>query len=65
VDILQFGVRLPVLLLPVLAFLALLVYFDSFRLVRYRLILLLLVAGVVSAGASMHVNRAVFDALSI
>jgi len=64
-DIFQFGSRLPVLLLPVLAFLALLVYFDSFRLMRRRVIVALLLAGALSAWASMHANGAAFGALSI
>jgi protease PrsW len=61
----QLVARLPVLLLPVLVFLALLVYFDSFRLVRHRFIVLLLVAGALSAGVSMFANQAAFDALAV
>ena len=61
----QLVARLPVLLVPVLVFLALLVYFDSFRLVRYRFVLQLLVAGVLSAVVSMFANQAAFDALAV
>lgn len=64
-DVAQFAARLPVLLVPVLVFLALLVYFDSFRLLRRRVIVALLVAGALSAWASMHANGAAFGALSI
>ncbi|MDX1632846.1 MAG: PrsW family glutamic-type intramembrane protease [Thermoanaerobaculia bacterium] len=44
-------------LLPVLCFLGALVLLDSYRLIRFRTVLLLLLAGAVVAVASLFVNR--------
>lgn len=64
-DIPQILVRLPVLMLPVLCFLGLLIYFDSFRLVRRSLIVALLAAGACSALLSLVVNTTAFNAMQV
>jgi RsiW-degrading membrane proteinase PrsW (M82 family) len=52
----EFWVRTPVGLLPVIFFLALLVYLDSYKLVRLRLLLWLMALGGLMALASYFVN---------
>jgi RsiW-degrading membrane proteinase PrsW (M82 family) len=53
--------RAPIALLPVLVFLLTLVYFDSFRLVRPRVAVAMMVAGAVAAGVSYPLNGALLD----
>jgi RsiW-degrading membrane proteinase PrsW (M82 family) len=55
----------PVALLPVLVFLASLVYLDSFKLVRVRAVAVSMAVGGVAAGASYFLNGALLDALRI
>ena len=50
--------RAPLALLPVLLFLAGLVQRDSYKLVRLRTVLALVVAGALAAGASYLVSNA-------
>jgi hypothetical protein len=42
----------PIALIPVLLFLAALVYFDSFKLLHFRTVLAMVAVGAVAAGAS-------------
>jgi RsiW-degrading membrane proteinase PrsW (M82 family) len=51
----------PVALLPVLIFLAGLVYFDSFQLVSLRAVLVAMAVGAVAAGASYFLNGPLMD----
>ena len=51
----------PVALLPVVVFLAALIYFDSFKLVSVKLITGIIVVGAATAGASYFVNGAVYN----
>jgi len=55
----------PVALLPVLVFLAALVYFDSFKLVSLRAVLAAIAIGGVAAGAGYFLNGALLDGLRI
>lgn len=55
----------PVALIPVLAFLAALVYLDSFKLVSLRVVLGAMAVGVAAAGASYVLNQLVLGALRI
>jgi RsiW-degrading membrane proteinase PrsW (M82 family) len=55
----------PVGLLPVLAFLAALVWMDSYKLVRLRTVLAVIAAGSLAAWAAMHLNGWVIDALGV
>jgi RsiW-degrading membrane proteinase PrsW (M82 family) len=64
-DIPHFLAKLPVLLLPVLCFLAVLIHFDSFRLVRRSLILILLGIGGASAVLALFANTAAFVAMEV
>ncbi len=52
------AIRLPVACLPVLSFLAALVYLDSYKLVRARTVLLVTLAGAAAAVASWFVHAA-------
>ncbi len=61
-DYLSFG---TVALLPVLVFLAALVYFDSFKLVGLRTVLAAMAVGGVAAAASYFLNGALLGALRI
>jgi len=61
----QFLALGPVALLPVLVFLAALVYFDSFKLVRLRSVLVAMAIGATAAGASYFLNSALLDSLRI
>jgi len=54
-----------VALLPVLVFLAALVYFDSFKLVSLRAVVAAMAVGGAAAGASYFLNGALLDALRI
>jgi RsiW-degrading membrane proteinase PrsW (M82 family) len=54
-----------VALLPVLVFLAALVYFDSFKLVGLRTVFAAMAVGGAAAGASYFLNGALLDALRI
>jgi RsiW-degrading membrane proteinase PrsW (M82 family) len=54
-----------VALLPVLVFLAALVYFDSFKLVGLRTVFAAMAVGGAAAGASYFLNSALLDALRI
>lgn len=62
---LQSLLHLTLGLLPVLCFLIALVSLDSFRLVRFRTVLLLLAAGAVAAGISLPVHRSIVAASGI
>lgn len=55
----------PVALLPVLLFLAALVYFDSFKLVSLRSVLLAIAVGGAAAGLSYFLNGFLLDRLRI
>jgi RsiW-degrading membrane proteinase PrsW (M82 family) len=57
--------RAPIALLPVLLFLAALLYFDSFKLVRRRAVLLAIVAGAAAALGSYFANAAILDRLTV
>jgi RsiW-degrading membrane proteinase PrsW (M82 family) len=52
-------------LLPVVSFLAALVYFDSYKLVRLRTVVAVVVSGVLVGGASYFVNGYAIDALQM
>lgn len=57
---------LPIIgLLPVLLFLAVLVFMDSYKLVRLRLVLGVILLGGISAGASYFVNAELLDWLHL
>lgn len=56
---------LTVSLLPALTFLGVLLYFDSYKLVRLRMVLAIVAAGAVVAGASYVVNAAGFAMLGL
>ena len=53
---LELAARAPIALLPVLAFLAVLLYLDSFKLVAIRTVLVAILVGLVVAGVSYGVN---------
>jgi RsiW-degrading membrane proteinase PrsW (M82 family) len=53
--------RAPIALLPVLLFLAALVYFDSFKLLRFRTVMVVAAVGMVVACASYPVNIFAYD----
>ncbi|MEI6460148.1 MAG: PrsW family glutamic-type intramembrane protease [Pseudomonadota bacterium] len=53
----------PIAILPVVAFLAALIGFDSFKLMPLRLILILVVVGACATGASYYANTAVWERL--
>ena len=55
------ALRAPIGLLPVLAFLAALVYLDSYKLVRFRYVLIAIGIGVLAAAGSYVANLAVLD----
>ncbi len=57
--------KAPVALLPVLVFLAALVYFDSFKLVRLRSVLLAIAVGGATAGASYFLNGFALEWLQV
>jgi RsiW-degrading membrane proteinase PrsW (M82 family) len=61
----QFLLRAPVGLLPVVAFLAALIYLDSFKLVTPRSVLLAIAVGGAAAGASYALNASLLDALPL
>ncbi len=63
--ILDAAARAPVGLLPVVAFLAVLVYFDSYKLVSLRAVVLTIVVGAAAAGLSYVVNVAALDRLTL
>src|SRR5262249_9370476 len=52
-------------LLPVLCFLAALLFLDSYKLVKLRAVIAVVAAGAVAAGASYFANGALLDATSI
>jgi RsiW-degrading membrane proteinase PrsW (M82 family) len=54
-----------VALLPVLVFLAVLLYLDGYKLTNLRTVMALVVVGAVAAGASFVVNAVAFDALAV
>ncbi|NIW23154.1 MAG: hypothetical protein GWN29_00515, partial [Gammaproteobacteria bacterium] len=54
-------VGLPISLLPVSAFLLLLIFMDSYKLVRLRSILATLVVGCATAFVCMHLNSWLLD----
>ena len=56
-DLLSSGLRILIGLLPVFAFLLALILLDSFKLVKLRTVAGLIVAGGLSAVASLYVNR--------
>jgi RsiW-degrading membrane proteinase PrsW (M82 family) len=55
----------PVALLPVATFLAALLAFDSYKLVRFRTLLALIAAGALAALAAWAINRSAIDALDL
>jgi len=55
----------PVAVLPVLLFLAALVYFDSFKLVRRRAVVIAMAVGALAAGASYLLNGALLGLLRV
>ena len=57
--------KLLPLLLPVLAFLGVLVYFDSFKLLRGKLLVALIALGIASALASYYANTAIYHAMEV
>jgi RsiW-degrading membrane proteinase PrsW (M82 family) len=57
--------RAPIALLPVLAFLAVLVYLDSFKLVNIRTVLVAMLVGACAAGVSYGVNVAMLPRLDM
>ena len=57
--------RAPVGLLPVLLFLVVLVWMDSYKLVRLRTVLAVILAGGLLAGAAMYCNGWLIDALGM
>jgi RsiW-degrading membrane proteinase PrsW (M82 family) len=63
--LLDYGVRLAVSLLPVLLFLLALLYMDSYKLVRLRLLLGMIGAGCLVAVLSVGANRALLDGIGI
>lgn len=52
-------------LLPVIAFLAVLVYFDSYKLVKLRVVVATIVGGGIVAGVSYFLNGALIEVLNI
>ena len=58
-------VHIPVAILPVLVFLAVLVFVDSFKLVPLRSVLLAILAGCVAALICSSLNGALIDALGL
>ncbi|MGH8494581.1 MAG: PrsW family glutamic-type intramembrane protease [Gammaproteobacteria bacterium] len=61
----ELAVRIPIGLLPVLSFLAALLYLDSYKLTALRTVLCLIVIGGLIAGASYLANRLALDALAV
>jgi RsiW-degrading membrane proteinase PrsW (M82 family) len=59
------AMRAPIGLLPVLAFLAALVYMDSYKLVRFRYVLIAIGIGALAAGGSYVANMAVLGVFDI
>lgn len=57
--------KLLALLLPVLAFLGVLVYFDSFKLLRLQTLAALIVAGIATAIGGYHVNTAIYHSIEV
>ena len=57
--------RGAVALLPVIAFLATLLYLDSYKIVRLRSVLLAIGAGALAAGVSYFIHRALLGALTM
>jgi protease PrsW len=55
----------PVALLPVLVFLAALVYFDSFKLVSLRVVVAAMAIGGAAAGAAYFMNQVLLDGLRV
>ena len=55
----------PVALLPVLVFLAALVYFDSFKLVSLRVVVAAMAIGAAAAGAAYFLNQVLLDGLRV
>jgi protease PrsW len=61
----RFLLEAPIGLLPVLAFLATLLYFDSYRLVSFREMLQTLAAGVLLGGVAYYLNGYLLDLTGI
>ena len=61
----HFLVSALVAILPVLCFLATLLYLDGYKLVKLRDVVAVVLAGMVTAGASLLVNALAFEALAI
>jgi len=57
--------KLLPLLLPVLAFLGVLVYFDSFKLLRGKLLVVLIALGIASALASYYANTLIYHSMEV
>lgn len=58
-------IKVPVGLLPVVAFLGALVWIDSYKLVRLKTVLLVIAVGGLVAGASMYLNGWLIDAFGM
>jgi RsiW-degrading membrane proteinase PrsW (M82 family) len=63
--LLDAGLRISIALVPVFAFLAILIWLESFKLVPRRLVALLLLAGATTAGASLFLNLRVAEMLQL
>jgi RsiW-degrading membrane proteinase PrsW (M82 family) len=63
--ILDAAARAPVGLLPVVVFLATLIYFDSYKLVSLRAVIGTILVGAVAAGASYFLNIAALERLDL
>ena len=63
--ILEAAARAPVGLLPVVTFLAVLVYFDSYKLVSLRVVIGMIALGALAAGLAYFANIAALDRLQI
>jgi len=59
------GLRIALALLPVLLFLAVLIWLDSFRLVRKKRVFIAMCAGAVGALVSYFVNTAILEATKL
>ena len=63
--ILEVAARAPVGLLPVVAFLAALMYFDSYKLVGLRIVVATIFVGAAAAGLCYVINDAALHRLSV
>lgn len=63
--ILEVATRAPIGLLPVVTFLATLVYFDSYKLVSLRAVIVTILVGAAAAGLGYFANVAVLDRIAL